>query len=122
MSAWTSDELLGVDAADEVEIAATRPDGTQRRPVPVWIVRHGDDLYLRSVNGRGAAWFRGALERHEGHIRGGGIDRDVQLVETDDLRDEIDSAYRSKYGRYASIVDHILRPEARAATLKLLPR
>jgi hypothetical protein len=44
-------------------------------------------------------------------------------VETDDLGDEIDAAYRTKYRRYAaSIVGSVLTPEARAATLKLVPR
>jgi uncharacterized protein DUF2255 len=35
----------------------------------------------------------------------------------------IDSAYRAKYRRYAkSIVDHIVSSQARAATLRLVPR
>jgi hypothetical protein len=40
----------------------------------------------------------------------------------DDMNDEIDAAYRAKYRRYAeSIVGSIISPEARAATLKLVP-
>jgi hypothetical protein len=47
----------------------------------------------------------------------------VLLVETDDLNDTIDAAYRTKYHRYAkNIVDSDLTSEARAATLKLVPR
>jgi hypothetical protein len=39
------------------------------------------------------------------------------------VNDEIDAAYRSKYQHYAeSIVGSTLTPEARAATLMLLPR
>jgi hypothetical protein len=39
------------------------------------------------------------------------------------MNDEIDAAYRAKYHRYAeSIVSTIVSPEARAATLKLVPR
>ncbi len=61
--------------------------------------------------------------RHEAHIEAGGVDKDVRLVETDDVTDEIDAAYRSKYRRYAeSIVGSVVSPEARAATLKLVPR
>jgi hypothetical protein len=53
----------------------------------------------------------------------GGVDKDVLLVETDDVSDEIDGAYRTKYQRYAaSTIDAITSPEARAATLKLVPR
>jgi len=123
MSTWTSDELDRIGEAEELEIASLRRDGTLRRPVTIWVVRYGDDLYVRSVNGRTSSWFRGAQARHEAHIEAGGVDKDVLLVETDDLNDELDAAYRSKYRRYAeSIVGSIVSPEARAATLELMPR
>jgi hypothetical protein len=39
-----------------------------------------------------------------------------------DINDQIDAAYRTKYRRYAaSIVSHIVSPEARSATIKLVP-
>ena len=47
----------------------------------------------------------------------------MSLVATDDLNDELDSAYSAKYGsRYPTIVPSIMAPEARAATLELVPR
>jgi hypothetical protein len=123
MGAWTGDELDRIGAAEELDLASARRDGTLRKPVTMWGVRHGDDLYVRSVNGRGSSWFRGAQTRHEAHIRAGGVDKDVTLVETDDVGEEVDAAYRAKYGRrYPSIVPAIVAPEARAATLKLVPR
>lgn len=123
MAAWTNDELSKIAAADELEIATLRSDGTLRNPVTIWVVRYGDDLYVRSVNGRSATWFRGAQARHEARIHAGGVDKDVRLVETDDMNDEIDAAYRAKYHRYAaSIVASVVTPQARAATLKLAPR
>jgi hypothetical protein len=123
MTAWTSDELAKIEAADELQIATRRHDGTLRNPVIIWVVRYGDDLYVRSVNGRTASWFRGAQDRHEAHIHAGGVDKDVLLVEKDDMNDEIDAAYRTKYRRYAaSIVESMVRPEVRAATFKLIPR
>ncbi|MGA2285677.1 MAG: DUF2255 family protein [Dehalococcoidia bacterium] len=123
MTAWTSDELTRIGAAEELRIASLRRDGTLRNPVTIWVVRYGDDLYVRSVNGRTGAWFRGVQVRHEGRIRAGGVDKDVTFVETDDINDEIDAAYRTKYRRYAaSIVNTIVSPKARAATIKLVPR
>jgi hypothetical protein len=123
MSAWTSDELGKIEAAEELDLASVRRDGTLREAVTMWVVRHGDDLYVRSVNGRGSSWFRGAEARHEAHIQAGGVDKDVLLVETDDVNDELDAAYRAKYRRYAeSIVGSIVSAQARAATLKLVPR
>jgi hypothetical protein len=122
MTAWTNDELTQIASADELQIAPRRRDGTLRNPRTIWVVRHDDDLYIRSVNGRTSAWFRGAQVRHEAHIQAGGVDKDVRLVETDDLNDQIDAAYRTKYRRYApSIIDAIVSPQARAATLRLVP-
>ena len=122
MTAWTTDELTRIATADELQIAPRRRNGTLRNPRTIWVVRHGDDLYVRSVNGRTSAWFRGAQVRHEAHIRAGGVDKDVRLVETDDLNDQIDAAYRAKYRRYApSIIDTIVSPQARATTLRLVP-
>jgi len=123
MSTWSSDELSKIGAAEELELAAVRRDGSLRKPVTIWVVRHEDDLYVRSVNGRESSWFRGAQARYEAHVEAGGADKDVLLVETDDVNDELDAAYRAKYRRYAeSIVGSIVTPQARAATLKLLPR
>jgi hypothetical protein len=119
--AWTNDELDKIGAAEELEIAPLRRDGTLRKPVTIWVVRQGGNLYVRSVNGHTAAWFRAAQERHEAHIRVGGVEKDVLLIETDEMNDEIDAAYRTKYRRYAtSIVNSTLTVQARAATLKLV--
>lgn len=125
MTPWTNDELNKIGTAEELHIAALRRDGTLRKAVIIWVVRLGDDLYVRSVKGHNGAWFRGVLERHEGHIQAGGIDKDVTFVEeaASGLNDQIDAAYRTKYRRYAaSIVSSILSPGARAATIKLVPR
>ena len=124
MTTWTSDELTKIGTAEELKIASRRRDGTLRNPVTIWVVRLGDDLYVRSVNGRTAAWFRGTQVRHEGHIQAGGVDKDVTFVEADpDLNDQIDAVYRTKYRRYAaSIINSIVSPKARSATIKLVPR
>jgi len=120
---WTSDELDAVGAAEELTLASVRGDGTLRRRVTMWVVREGDDVYVRSVNGRDSTWFRAAQTRHEAHIRAEGVEKDVELVETDERPDAVDDAYREKYGRrYPSIVPSIVAPEARAATLRLAPR
>jgi hypothetical protein len=124
MTAWKSDELAKIGAAEEVQIAPLGRDGTPRKPVTVWVVRHGDDLYVRSVRGRSGHWFRGTQERHEGRIRAGAVQQDVTFVDTGhDLDDEVDAAYRAKYRRYAgSILNSVLTPEARSTTMKLVPR
>ncbi len=124
MTTWTSEELDTIGSADELEIAPRRGNGTLRTPVPIWAVRVGDDLYVRSWRGHGGAWFRAALARREGHIQAGGVEKDVTFVaETDPgINSQIDATYRTKYRRYASYVPPMISPEARATTLKLVPR
>ena len=123
MNAWKSDELRTIAGADEPQIASVRPDGTLRRPVTIWVVHSGDDLYVRSVNGRAAACPRGVQDRHEARVSCGGVAKDVLVIHADDNLDAIDAAYRTKYRRYAaSIIDSIVSPQAGAATLKLVPR
>lgn len=124
MNAWTRDELTRVEKAEELRIVSLRRDGTLRSPVTIWVVRLGDDLYVRSVNGRSGAWFRGVQMRHEGHVLAGGVDKDVTFAAADPaLNDQIDAAYRTKYRRYAaSIIGSIVSPDARSATIKLVPR
>jgi hypothetical protein len=118
MTMWTSDELDAIGAAEELEIATLRSDGTLSKPVTVWVVRHGPDLYVRSGYGNGAAWYR------EGRIEAGGIAKDVSLADADaTLHGTIDAAYRAKYGHHgARWVDPMVSSEARSTTIKLVPR
>jgi hypothetical protein len=125
MTIWTSDELNKIGTAEELQLASLRRDGTLRNPVTIWVVRVSDDLYVRPINGHTSAWFRGTQERHEGHIRAGGADKDVAFVEEadPDLNKQIDDAYRTKYHRYAAnIINTTVSPKARSATTKLVPR
>ncbi|MCB8988737.1 MAG: DUF2255 family protein [Ardenticatenaceae bacterium] len=124
MRTWTEDELGKIGNAEELRIATRRRDKTLRKKVTIWVVRVGDDLYVRSVNGRNGTWFRGALTQHEGRIWAGGVEKDVTFVEETDpaLNDRIDEVYLSKYGRYPQYVAPMVTPKVRAATIKLVPR
>lgn len=123
MTTWTAEELNKIGSAEELRIATLRRDGTLRRPVIIWVVRLGGDLYVRCVNGRKGAWFRGVLSRHEGRIWAGGMEKDVTFVEEIDsgINDKIDEAYLTKYQRYPQWVAPMVTPEVRAATIKLVP-
>jgi hypothetical protein len=124
MEAWSKDELNKIGSADELRIAALRADDTLRKPVIIWVVRIGDELYVRSVNGRTSAWFRGVQVQHAGRIWAGGMEKEVTFVEETgpEINEKIDAAYTAKYRRSPSSVEHINSPTARTATIKLVPR
>lgn len=123
MSTWASDELKRIGEAEELRITTRRRDGSMRKPVTIWVVRVGDDLYVRSYGGRHGAWFRAAQANHKGRIRAGGVEKEVIFVSETDLSliDQIDAAYRSKYGRYPQYVAPMLTADVRSTAIKLVP-
>ena len=126
MTEWTREELNKIGTAEELEIASLRRDGTLRKPTTIWVVRVGDDLYVRSAYGPTSAWFRGVQVRHEGRIRAGGVEKDVSFGDAGaepNLNDQIDTAYRTKYRRYEeTYIKPVVSPEVRSTTIKLVPR
>jgi hypothetical protein len=124
LNSWTKDELENIGTTEELRIATLQRDGTLRKKVIIWVVRVGDDLYIRCVNGREGAWFRGLLTRHEGCIWAGGVEKDVTFVEetAPDINAKIDEAYLTKYQRYPQWVAPMVTPKVQAATVKLVPR
>ena len=71
MNGWTGEELSKIGTAEELRIRSLRRDGTLRSPTTIWVVRHGEGLYVRPVNGRASGWFRSTQVRLEGHIQCG---------------------------------------------------
>ena len=87
-------------------------------------MRVGDDLFVRSARGDSPAWLRGTRVRHEGRISAGGIEKDVAFAAAEpEAADAIDTAYHDKYRRYGGqYLGSVVTPEARATTIRLLPR
>ena len=123
MTQWTSDQLNAIGNAEELQIAPYRRDGSLHRPVPIWIVRVGDGLYVRSWRGADGRWYRGAQQTHKGHICAGGVERDVTFVDTEGgVGHAIDDAYRTKHRGYPTYVPPMINEDARATTMRLVPR
>ncbi|WP_238438429.1 DUF2255 family protein [Frankia nepalensis] len=120
---WNGTDLETIAAAEELRLASERVDGTLRDPVTMWVVRSGDQLYVRSVKGPDGPWYRGAQSRRQGRVAAGGVRQDVTFRPADPGEyPGVDAAYREKYGRYPSIVEHVLTDAARTSTLRLEPR
>ena len=124
MTAWTADELAGIGRATELQIASFRADGSVRPFVTIWVVRSGDDVYVRSAHGWDNPWFQRALDSGKGRVRAAGFERDVQFEQPDSgVTAAVTAAYHAKYDRYGpSIVGTVVSPEAARSTLRLVPR
>jgi hypothetical protein len=123
MAGWTEHELESMASEDELELATERRDGTLRAPVTIWMVRLGDEVFVRSVKGPDGPWFRGSRSVGRGNARTDSVEREVAFEDADHaLDDEIDAIYRSKYSAYAAgIVGSVLTADARASTTRLVP-
>ncbi len=124
MTTWTADELRRIGDATELGVSSVREDGTLRPYVTIWVVRVGDDIYIRSMTSTGTPWYRRAKASGIGRVRAGGIERDVTFGEAAaDVHASIDAAYHTKYDRYGpGPVDPVVGPGAAQVTLRLLPR
>ena len=123
MNAWSDQELTTIGRAEELRVSSRRPDGTLRPYVTIWVVRAGDDLYVRSAYGTENPWFVRATASRAGRIRAGGIERDVTFVGlTPDAHAAIDVAYHAKYDRYGpGIVGSVVGSHAARGTFRLVP-
>jgi hypothetical protein len=124
MTTWTDDELSRIGEAQELQLASARRDGNLRAYVTMWVVRVGDDLYVRSAYGANNPWYRRAKASGSGRIRAGGVERDVSFAEpAPDVHAAIDAAYHAKYDRYGpEIVGTVVGPDAEPVTIRLEPR
>lgn len=124
MTTWTQDELDRIGGADELRLASSRGDGTLRPHVTMWVVRAGDDLYVRSAYGPDNPWYRRAKASGTGRVRAAGLERDVAFAEADpSAQAAINAAYHAKYDRYGPrMVSTVVGPAAEAVTIRLVPR
>src|SRR4051812_50154363 len=75
MSPWTGDERDRIADAQEVDIAPVRRNGELRRPTPIWVVRAGEDLYVRAAYGSSSGWYGRAPPKRRAHGPAGGAGR-----------------------------------------------
>lgn len=121
---WTPEQLALVDAARELEIAVHRADGTLRPWTPIWVVHVVGDVYVRTWYRRDTGWFGLALRTRRAHVRVPGVEVEVHIedvgVGPPGVREDVDDAYRNKYG--GGSTGNMVGDEAAATTLRLLTK
>lgn len=123
MSDWTAEELAAITAAEEVEVTPADADGAPQQSVVMWAVTVGNDVFVRSVRGRRARWWRRATATARGTFTAGSVTRDVAFEPVGDEQNQaVTDAYSQKY---AAQPDEFRRPmvtgESLEATLKVVP-
>jgi hypothetical protein len=112
-----------MDATREVEIEASRADGSTHRVV-VWIVVDGEDVFVRSEFGEGGLWYRLLRRRPAGTLHVGDEAFPVTAIAAGDP-DSIarcSAALSRKYRTSRASLAAMLRPEILESTLRLAPR
>jgi hypothetical protein len=119
---WTPEQIALFDAAPELEIAVRRADGTLRPWTPIWVVRAGSDVYVRTWYRRDTGWFGLALRTRRARVRIRGLEVDVRIedigVGPSKLRENVDDAYRDKYP--GGSTGNMVGDEAASTTLRLV--
>jgi hypothetical protein len=121
MSTWDPADLRAIGSAREIQIATMRRDGSTRTPLPIWVVRVGDELFVRSYHGPEGSWFRQVAAHPYARLSAAGREIVVRFVPAEDpSRAEVDQAYDAKYGRRGPAAT-MITPAVAAATLRLEP-
>ena len=121
MGNWTDTELETIGEADELRVAGLKADDTLRSPTIIWAVRVDGSIYIRSVLGPEAGWFRGTQLRGAGRVEAGGITKDVTFTRDAEHDSDVTEAYWAKYGRGKDVVA-INSELATSTTLRVDPR
>ena len=132
---WSSEQLQRIETAVELEISVRRTDGAMGRWTPVWVVRAGEDVFVRTWHRRETGWFGRAVASGRARVRVTGLETDVTVVDlglsaghhgvtaeqlNGVLLDEVDAAYRAKYGAHGDAsVAGMVSARARVTTLRL---
>lgn len=115
--------LRRIDAAYEVDIETTRPDGSARQTT-IWAVVDGDDVYVRSVRGDRGYWYQAAVDRPADVnlvVDGKRIAARAVVAGEDAVIERCSRGLSRKY-RDDPELPSMLRPGVLATTIRLEPR
>lgn len=118
---WDNVQLERIGQTPVLRISSYRADGSLRRWTPIWVVRVGDDLYIRSAYGQDGGWYRNAMRHRAARIRAEGIETDVTLVPVTDAltNTQVAQAYQAKYRDQPAALEPMLASSAAGTTVRL---
>ena len=113
-------DLAALAAAKEIKVETRSSSGTEHRTI-IWVAEHDGAIYIRSVNGPDARWYREATESGPGsvaiHVDGRRVP--VQLVPATDpasieaCSEGLRAKYRRSYSLQSMLVDDVLETTLR---------
>ena len=114
-------DLAAIAAADEIEIETRATDGAVHRTI-IWIVTNDGAVYVRSVNGPGARWYREAIASGDVtlHVDGRRIPARVEAAADTTSVEACSMALRAKYKADYSL-QSMLMPETLPTTRRVVP-
>lgn len=124
MAAFDRQTVALLEREREIDIVATRQDGSATAATTIWVVVDGEDAFIRSWRGERAIWYRAATGRpSEVELRAGGRRIPVRVVPAADDRSvaRCSAALQAKYAGDPS-ADAMVRDEIVATTLRVEPR
>ncbi len=109
-------------AADEIDVETAGTGGEVHRTT-IWIVTEGRDVFVRSVRGAGARWYREAVARPDMAVLAGGARVEARALAAADAESvrRASEGYRAKYASSEHMAS-MVREEVLPTTLRLEPR
>jgi hypothetical protein len=118
---FAPDELALLAETEEIELETARPDGPPHRTI-IWVMVDGDDVFVRSVNGAGARWYREATTNPSVTIHAGGKALRARTITAPDP-DTVSRVNDALERKYTGIVGlrEMLVPDTFETTLRVEP-
>ena len=118
---FASEDLALLADTEEIEIETARPDGPPHRTI-IWIMVDGDDVFVRSVNGAGARWYREATANPSVTIHAGTRALQARTIAAPDADSvaRVNDALERKYSGITGLRE-MLVPDTFETTLRVEP-
>jgi len=122
MSEWTPEEVRAIGDVEEVRVAPLAGDGTPLQSVTMWAVTNGSEVFVRSVRGTKARWYRRVTETGRAVFEAADISREVAFEQVNEIKNQaVTDAYNTKYARYGRERQAMVEGDSVAATLRVVP-